>query len=86
MAKADRLQFCLFDNDITGEFHREDDANEVRVWDTEDGVLVAVAESKIDGTWSFEASDYGADPSWDISAKFDSWREALDAFGYGDLA
>ncbi|MFA5709296.1 hypothetical protein [Mycolicibacterium sp.] len=84
MAKADRLQFCQGDNDITSEFHREDDATEVRVWDDEDGVLVAVHETS-SGTWEYAASDYGADPDWNIDQKFRSWQEALTAFGYGEL-
>ena len=84
MAKADRLQFCHGDDDITSEFHREDDATEVRVWDDEDGVLVAVRETG-SGTWEYESSDYGPDPSWDTSRTFGSWQEALEVFGYGEL-
>ena len=84
MATADRLLFCLGENDITGEFHREDDATEVRVWDTEDGVLAAV--HAIDGDrWQYESSDYGPDPDWDIDQTFGSWQEALRHFGFESL-
>ncbi|KMV17541.1 hypothetical protein ACT17_14685 [Mycolicibacterium conceptionense] len=85
MAKADRLQFCADDSDITSDFYAEEDATEVRVWDTEDCVLVAVSKNA-DGTWSYESSDYGPGSDTDTGAKYGSWREALDAFGYGDLA
>lgn len=82
--KADRLQFCCGDQDITAEFHRETDATEVRVWDDEGGVIVAVHETS-NGGWKYEASDYGPDESWDLDREFASWADALEAFGCSGL-
>jgi hypothetical protein len=50
-------QYCRGDNDITGEFHREQDADEVRAWDG-DFVMVAVTRSGEKGEyWTITASD-----------------------------
>ncbi|BBY54170.1 hypothetical protein H7J07_06030 [Mycobacterium koreense] len=83
MAEKYRLQFCHDGRDITADFHADTDATTVRVWDA--GDLVCVAVSAQPGGWGYEASDYGADPAWDIDRRFGSWREALEAFGYGDV-
>ncbi|MGI6797948.1 hypothetical protein [Gordonia sihwensis] len=82
--KPDHLQFCYGDQDITGEFHRETDATEVRAWDDEGGVIVAVHETT-EGRWEYQASDYGPHADWDIHATFESWEEALRAFGCGNI-
>ena len=84
MATADRLQFCCGDDDITADFHAETDATEVRVWDTEGLVLVAVGLFD-DGSWRYEASDYGLADDWDLDQKFSSWQDAITDFGYGKL-
>jgi hypothetical protein len=83
MSDKYRLQFCHGEDDITADFHAETDATEVRVWDA--GDLVCVAVAIYEGKWKYQASDYGADPEWDIDRGFGSWREALEAFGYGDV-
>lgn len=72
-----RLQFCHDGVDITSQFHAESDASEVRVWDENELVTVAVAERA--GKWQFQFSDYVVDLEWDIYRWFGSWREALDA-------
>lgn len=84
MATPDRLQFIHGDIDITTEFHREDDATEVRVWDIADLMLLAVG-CRSDGRWEFRASDYGAEPDKDMTRTFARWQDALDDFGYADL-
>ncbi len=84
MATPDRLQFIHGDTDITAEFHREDDATEVSVWDSADLVLLAVG-CRGDGRWEFRASDYGAEPDWDMTRTFTRWQDALDYFGYAGL-
>lgn len=82
---SDSLQFCLDDHDITALSSREVNANQVFVWDDGLCVVVAVAKSDTDGTWSYLESEDRPDPSWDINAKFRTWRAALNAFGFGDV-
>ncbi|MFZ2239806.1 MAG: hypothetical protein WAV90_09725 [Gordonia amarae] len=76
-----RLQFCRGEQDITDEFHAEDDATEVRLWSPEDLVIVAVAKTGA-RSWSYADSDYGPDPRWDTDRTFGSWQEALATFGH----
>lgn len=83
MADKYRLQFCHGDTDITGDFHAATDATEVRVWNDND--LVEVAVGVHGSEWKYHASDYGADPEWDTDQGYPSWREAIDAFGYGEV-
>ena len=82
---GNRLQFCRGDSDITGDIYAEDDADEVRIWSDDNsgdsGVVVAVSASA-EGKWSFAASDFGVLSSWPLDHEFDSWREALAAFGF----
>ncbi|BBX87969.1 hypothetical protein [Mycolicibacterium aubagnense] len=80
---SERLQFCRGDDDISSDFHAESDADEVRVW-SDDGVAVAVSRNS-SGRWSYAASDFGADADWDLDRSFDSWQEALEAFGFSAL-
>lgn len=67
------LQFCHEDRDITGEFHREDDADEVRVWE-EDGELVAAVTRTSDGSWTTA-------PGPGTQETFQSWADALQHCG-----
>ncbi|MCK0441240.1 hypothetical protein MUG78_17720 [Gordonia alkaliphila] len=80
MSDITHIQFCADDQDISSEPYRELDATEVRVW-SEEGVVVAVS-SGADGKWHYESSDFGPNPEWDTDGTFDSWEEALRAFGY----
>lgn len=82
--QANYVQFCRGGDDITADFHRETDATEVRVWNA-DGVILAVRRSGRDDTWSYAASDFGPDPSWDTTLTFRNWQEALETYGYGEL-
>ncbi|WP_301123870.1 MULTISPECIES: hypothetical protein [Mycolicibacterium] len=80
---GERLQFCRAGDDITAEITAERDADEVRVW-ADDGVRVAVSQDNA-GAWSYAGSDFGAEPTWDIDDTFDSWRDALQSYGFTEL-
>ncbi|SRR6266567_1646147 len=72
-----QLQFCRDGFDITGDFARERDADEIRLWKPDATCLVAVSR---DGAgWRVTGSDV---TDWtEMTGTFTEWRDGMAALG-----
>lgn len=77
-----RIQFSRAEDDITSELHAEEDADEVRLWDDSQSAVILAVRRDDAGRWSYGGSDVLAPSIAEMDAVYETWQEALGAFGY----
>jgi hypothetical protein len=81
MSSRYTVQSCRNEEDISGDLHAAEDADEIRVWDQEQNAVLLMVAKKADGQWTYGASDVFMSTVEEMGAPYRTWVEAFAGFG-----